>query len=140
MTTIRCLTCAIALTLPLFAAGCGKPAMVPVQGKVTFRGYPVNNGVIVLTPEHNKGPLAVGLIRNDGSFVLSTGDHPGAYPGDYKITVSSLQSGSSMSEGGARFEAPQSALPPKYREYEQSWLTCKIDANRPNNLPVNLPD
>lgn len=139
MTTIRCFTCAAALTLPILLGGCGKPAMVPVQGKVTFRGYPVNNGVVVLAPEH-KGPLAVGLIRNDGTFVLSTGDHPGVYPGDYKITVSSLQAGSSMSESSTRLEAPQTALPQKYREYEQSRVACTIAANRPNSLPIDLSD
>ena len=87
MTTIHRLTFAVVLTLPIFAAGCSKPAIVPAYGKVTYRGYPLNNGVVVFTPEA-KGPLAVGRVNNDGDFVLYTGDHPGAYPGTYRVTVS----------------------------------------------------
>src|SRR5262245_16860604 len=97
----RCLVVALALSLPVFAAGCGKPAMVPVQGKVVFRGGPVTNGLIVFTPEA-KGPLAVGRIKDDGTFSLYTGENPGAYPGNYRVTISSLAPGSS-SESWGRF-------------------------------------
>ena len=138
MTTIRCLTYAAALTLPLFAAGCGKPAIVPAQGKITYRGYPVPNGVVVLTPEQ-KGSLAVGLIR-DGDFVVYTGDHPGAYPGIYKVTVSSLAQGTTTSENSGRFEFPNSALPPRFREHDPGREQVTIKANHSNSIQIALVD
>jgi hypothetical protein len=136
MTTIRCLTYAFALALPIFSAGCGKPAMVPVQGKITYRGHALNNGVIVFTPEQ-KGPLAIGLIRNDGSFVLSTGDHPGAYPGSYKVTVSSLAS--AASENGGRFDFPGSAIPIQYREHDPARERIVVAANKSFSFELDLP-
>ena len=141
MTLLRCLALAVLACLPLATAGCGKASMVPVQGKATYRGYPLTNGVIVFTPDpsHSKGPLAMGRIREDGSFVLFTGDHPGTYPGQYRVTVSSLAPGSS-SESWGRFEYPRSALPDKYRDPEQSRLMCDVKASRSNSFDVDLTD
>ena len=134
----RCLAFAALVSLPLFAAGCGKPAMAPVQGKVTYRGYQVTNGLIVFAPEQ-RGPLAVGRIREDGNFILYTGDNPGAYPGAYRVTVSSLAPGSS-SESWGRFDFPRTALPDKYRDAEQSRLVCDVKASRANTFDVDLTE
>jgi hypothetical protein len=139
MTTIRCLTCAFAALLPLFAAGCGKGSPVPARGQVTYRNYPVTNGLVVFTPE-NRGPLAVGRITNDGSFVLYTGENPGAYPGKYHITVCSLAAGAMASETGGRFEFPSPAVPPKYREFAESGVWTVIEPNKSNNIPIPLKD
>jgi hypothetical protein len=138
MTTSRCLAALIAASVSLAATGCGKPAMVPVQGKVTFRGYTINNGLIVFTPEA-RGPLAVGRIREDGVFALYTGDNPGAHPGNYRVTVTSLSPGSS-SESWGRFEFPRSALPDKFRDVEQSRLVCEVKASRSNTFDVDLTE
>jgi hypothetical protein len=111
--------------------------MVPVQGKVTYRGYGLTNGVVVFAPDQ-RGPLATGRIREDGSFVLYTGDSPGVYPGQYRVTVSSLNGGSTESWG--RFDFPRSAIPEKYRDPELSRLACDVKANRSNNFDVDLTD
>lgn len=124
--------------LLIVLAGCGKPSMVPVQGKITYRNTPVTNGVIVLTPE-GRGPMAIGRIREDGLFAVYTGDHPGAYPGNYRVTISSLAPGTSTESWG-RFEFPRSALPDKYRDVEQARLTCEIKPNRSNTLDVDLTE
>lgn len=124
--------------LTLVSLGCGRPAMVPVQGKVSYRGANVANGLIVFVPE-NRGPIAVGRIREDGVFALYTGDHPGAYPGTYRVTVSSLASGSS-SESWGRFDFPRSALPDKYRDVDQSRLACEVKASRSNTFDVDLTE
>lgn len=123
-------------------AGCGRPAMVPAQGTITYRGYPVTNGIIVFAPDpdSNRGPLAIGRIREDGSFVLYTGDNPGVYPGTYRMTVSSLAPGSS-SESWGRFDFPRSALPDKYRDPEQSgFRPFKVLAGKSNTFDVQLTD
>ncbi len=138
MTSFRCLTLALAASLPIFAAGCGKPAMVPVGGTVTYRGYQLTNGVIVFTPEQ-RGPLAIGRIREDGAFALYTGDNPGVYPGKYRVTISSLAPGAS-SESFGRFEFPRTAIPDKYRDPQQSGLGCEVLASRSNTFPVELTD
>jgi len=51
---------AMAMSLLLFAAGCGSSTVV--SGTVTYNGEPINNGSIQFSPEDGKGPIAGGTI------------------------------------------------------------------------------
>lgn len=81
----------------------------------------------------------MGRIREDGGFVLYTGDNPGVSPGQYRVTVSSLAPGTS-SESWGRFEFPRTAIPDKFRDPDQSRLACDVKANRANTFDVDLND
>ena len=118
-------------------AGCGRQSMVPVQGRVSYRGSGLNNGVVVFTPD--RGPLAIGRVREDGSFILYTGDAPGAYPGNYRVTISSIAPGTSGDNWG-RFEFPRSAIPDDYRHPDRSGLVCTVVPSKTNIFPVELTD
>jgi hypothetical protein len=74
--------------------GCGSNAapdgtsMVPVKGKVTFKGKPLTDGTITFEPD-DFGRAAHGNIQPDGSFVLTTfKDGDGAVRGHHRIAVS----------------------------------------------------
>ncbi len=140
MKTARWLGLAQAAALALLLAGCGRAPLTPVHGKVAYKGFFLQNGVIVFTPDTSRGErgaIAVGKIREDGSFALSTGDAPGAYPGWYRVTVSSLTTSLSP-PAGQGFSVPQSLLPEKYRDPEQSLLACEVKSSRTNNIDFNL--
>lgn len=126
------------LLLVFASLGCGRAAIVPVQGKVSYRGYGVNNGLVVFTPDQ-RGTIAVGRIREDGSYVLYTGDTPGAYPGHYRVTVCSLTASSAADTFG-RYEFPRSAIPDRYRDPELSRLAQSIQPGRQNVLDIDLSD
>src|SRR5262249_16416277 len=96
------------------------------------------NGLVVFTPDQ-RGPLAVGRIRDDGSYVLYTGDTPGAYPGHYRVTVCSLTAGSAADVYG-RYEFPRSAIPDRYRDPELSRVGLSITPGRTNLLDIDLTD
>ena len=65
-----------------------------VRGKVTYKGEPLKYGSISFHPDESKGttgPLAMGSINSDGSFILSTevsGD--GAIVGLHKVAILGL--------------------------------------------------
>jgi hypothetical protein len=112
--------------------------MVPFQGRISYRGYNLTSGLVVFAPEQ-RGPLSVGRIRDDGTFVLYTGETPGIYLGSYKITVSSLTTGTP--DGYGRFDFPRSAVPEKYRDPELSRLVCNIESGRAySNVPIDLTE
>lgn len=77
------------------AAGCGAkrdpklPATVPVSGKVSLKGSPLEIGTITFHPEADtKGNPADGRLLAGGEFALSTyqsGD--GAVLGKHKVTI-----------------------------------------------------
>jgi hypothetical protein len=73
--------------------GCGPaghgttPDLIPVKGKVTYKGKPLSPGTIKFIPD-GYGREARGAIRTDGSFVLTThkeGD--GVVPGEHRVSI-----------------------------------------------------
>jgi hypothetical protein len=81
----------------LLLAGCGGPApLVPVSGQVLYKGQPLTGGVIVFTPNPergNRGPLAIAEVAPDGTFTLTTDDKPGCKAGWHRVTVSCAEAG-----------------------------------------------
>jgi hypothetical protein len=78
-------------------AGCGPGhglTLGRVQGKVTYKGEPVRYGTVFFVPNTSKGtdgPSAMGIIKDDGTYTLSTdsgGD--GALVGHHKVGVVGL--------------------------------------------------
>jgi hypothetical protein len=118
------------LALLVFATGCQRPVgLHPVSGKVSYKGAALNNGVVVFTPDASRGesgPIALGNIREDGTFALSTGDAPGATAGWYRVTVAAF----------AKSSVP--LLPEKYGNPELSLLRCEIKASQANAIDLNL--
>jgi hypothetical protein len=73
--------------------GCGSgsavpPTLIPVKGKVTYKGQPVTKGVVRFEPDGGFGRMATGQLQSDGTFELSTlkpGD--GVVPGVHRVTL-----------------------------------------------------
>lgn len=80
--------------LAAVAGGCGPghPKTYPVRGKVVFDdGAPLTSGAFIAfesTPAEGLPVNARGLVRADGTFVLSTfGDADGAVAGKHRVLV-----------------------------------------------------
>lgn len=102
------------------AAGCGdgRPARVPVSGKVLIDGQPLNYGAVRFTPAD--GRPATGELGPDGSFTLTTfesGD--GAAPGTHAVTVHPAEQ---LSSDRMRWHAPK-----KYQSVKTSEISRTID-------------
>jgi hypothetical protein len=65
-----------------------------VSGKVTYKGEPLQNGTIMFEPDETKGatgPLAIGTIKSDGTYILSSQDAgDGAVVGMHRIGILGL--------------------------------------------------
>jgi hypothetical protein len=128
--------CCLAATLLAFA-GC-RPAdgtLAPVRGKVTYKGTPVPGGTIVFVPDASRGTrgnLAVADIQPDGTFTLKTNDTLGAAVGHHRVTVACVQPGIPGQL------APRSLLPAKFRDPQQSGLSCEVLATKMNSIDIEL--
>jgi len=75
------------------AGGCGNPAgLVPVSGKVLYRGEPATGAVVYFhrqaAPGTDGGPIPFGIVEEDGTYSLATdGLGRGARPGAYSVLV-----------------------------------------------------
>lgn len=132
----------ILLTLAVLVAGCkGKPdKFMPVSGKVTYRGFPLQQGTIVFTPNTalgTQGEIAIGEIGRDGTFALRTGAVLGASPGHYRVTVAAVAADAAPVPGQA-FRTPVSLLPDKYSDPELSGLECQVVEDKANSFGFEL--
>lgn len=121
----------LALTGSLTTAGCSRspPALVPVHGRITFAGAPVARGVIVFTPDAERGtygPSASGEIGPDGQYTLTSNQSSGATPGWHRVTIAALDVGF-----GVR-------LPERFRDPALSRLRAEIRAGRDNLVDFKL--
>jgi hypothetical protein len=117
--------CAVAI-LP--GCGDGRPARVPVAGKVLIDGKPVAIGAVRFTPAD--GRPATGELGPDGSFRLTTFEpDDGAVVGTHTVTIHSTEE---LSPTQLRWNVPK-----KYQLSGTSGLTQKID--RPtDSLTIEL--
>jgi hypothetical protein len=110
--------------LPVFllaASGCGQaqaelPDLIPVKGKVTYKGQPVSKGVIRFEPD-GYGRPANGKLNSDGTFVLTTlkeGD--GVVAGQHRVYITNT--GKSVAK---------EAVPKKYTSPNTSKLVADVD-------------
>src|SRR5262249_24790931 len=79
-----------ALGLALCCSSCGVKYN-PVQGKVTpYQGKIPVGAVVTFNPQGEKDPNAhnpVGLVKQDGTFTVTTGKKEGAPAGNYVVTL-----------------------------------------------------
>lgn len=101
----------------LLALGCGstEPAG-QVAGKVTYKGTPVTEGVVILR-DASTGAAAEAQIGGDGSYTITT-QKGGLPPGDYKITVTPPEIPGPVGDGTSEpgmIPKPVDNIPEKYR-------------------------
>jgi len=104
----------------LALGGCGVRT-VPVEGKVLYRGKPLEFGSVMFQPE--KGPTARGTIQPDGTFRLSTyregdGAIPGAHQG--QITCFEQQRPGFAPDPKHEPGLSKPLIPPKYNRFDTS--------------------
>ncbi len=112
------------------AAGCGPAVrLVPVSGRVVYRGHGVKAATVQLLPDAAKGthaPSATGQTAEDGSFTLQTPPHgPGVAPGRYRATVQ-------------QYGPP--VLPPKYASPAETPLRVEVPEGGLSGWELKLHD
>jgi hypothetical protein len=91
MSSAPCLALAAILVGTCWGCGSGSavpPTLIPVKGKVTYKGQPLTKGIVRFEPD-GFGRMATGELHSDGTFELSTlkpGD--GVVAGEHRVTVS----------------------------------------------------
>lgn len=99
MTRLFAAAALAAALLPL--TGCGAK-LQPVSGSVTLDGKAVAGANVMFTSDDGKH-TASGTTDDSGNFTLSCPTGPGAFPGNYKVTVAKypkVEGGVPGSEGG----------------------------------------
>ena len=89
-TTAAASALTLALAMALGSAGCGggEPGVIPVSGRITYKGEPVTTGEVYFSPESSSNRGAQGTLDSNGNYTLGTfSANDGAYAGTYKVSV-----------------------------------------------------
>ncbi len=131
--------------------GCGGTPLIPVSGKVTEGGSPLEGVAVTFVPNSGDTEIAVGVTDASGAYQLKTKGEDGAMPGDYKVTLAKYEGGETDEAGaGGELADPYditdeypddfdedaqneeanktatNALPPWYADGETSGLTATV--------------
>jgi len=121
-------------------AGCGsgRPDLVPVSGKVLYKGAPLGFGSVVFQPEN--GRSAIGKIQPDGTFTLGTySASDGARPGRHRVTVSCYdgqQPGRESAGDGLALGKP--LVPVRYANADTSGIEIVIEDDGSDSVVIEL--
>ena len=121
---------AIHLLLVCLAAsvsGCEqKEPLGRIQGRVTFQGAPVTEGLIVFN-NAQKGVFMTAVLNTDGSYVVTSATGPGLPLGEYRVMVTPPVDEAIL---GPNFEPPAPKpfpnIPQRYRDVNTSGLALKV--------------
>jgi hypothetical protein len=133
--------------LSLGLTGCGGDGLkrVPVQGKITAQGQPLDNAVIQFIPiGATKGEGGIGRSDSNGNFTLtgSRGGEQGVVPGEYKVRVSRVinRDGTAVGPDWKQADNPtaKESVPGQYSSLESTPLKATVpEAGGP--MTVDIP-
>lgn len=110
-----------------FVAGCHRePTLVPIQGTVRFNGKPLEFGTVTFQP--GKGQPAIGHLRPDGSFSMSSfKSNDGATIGlnKVRITCYESQNPAAVAKGGDQ-PLGKLLIPERYTFFDRSGLVADV--------------
>jgi hypothetical protein len=120
----RLILLVLASVLLVPVGGCGiagsaaQPSLIPVKGKVTYKGKPVTRGLVRFEPD-GYGRKASGQLQADGTFVLTTNkEGDGADAGHHQVSIT-----------GTGDRPGKELVPKQYTQRNSSQLTADVDAD-----------
>jgi hypothetical protein len=117
-------------------AGCSSGGSV--TGTVTLDSTPLKRGTVTFHPTFH-GPTAIGGINADGTYELAIGNDRSIPPGEYVVTVESMEAASSESSADPRKPPapPKRLTPQKYANKDTTDLRVTVKAGS-NKVPLEL--
>jgi hypothetical protein len=137
------------LAAALLLAGCsggGVGGTVPVSGKVTYKGAPVEGATVSFLGTGDGSKVATAVSGAGGAYELSTVNTKGALPGKYSVTVTKTETSEGVAqtmEEAAKSKAPpptsKELLPAKYGDPAQTPLKFEVKSGS-NTFDLKLED
>lgn len=131
----------IAAVCLLVAIGCGQKKTnnrLPVSGKVTLKGAPLDNGSIQFMPPDVGGQFGGGAVIANGEYSIP--EQQGLPAGKYKVVISAGTPGPPIPEGEAPGESGPPAeerIPPEFNV--NSDKIVEIAAGKENVFNFDIP-
>ena len=106
-----------------------------VHGRVTFRGQPLSGGLVVFSPDPERGGGGKQLsaeIAQDGQFHLMNAGSTSIPPGWYRVAIAAVSNSTSFSPENRAHFPPQLARP------DLSGLSREVKAGQENTFSFDI--
>jgi hypothetical protein len=129
---------AVAVAIPGGCSSSAPPGPAAVRGKVTFQGRPLAGGLVVFTPDRDRGTTgkpARGEIGPDGTFRLEHDGTDRVPPGWYRVAIAAAP-------GDPPPEPGRPAFPPQLRRPDTSGLLREVQPGKEHSFEfaVEVPN
>lgn len=121
-------------------AGCGPGRLeIPIHGEITFRGSPVEQGMVSIEPADGKGKATGGEIKG-GRYDLTGAAGP--LPGKKIVRITGIRKtgrkieGDSLTPKGVLLDELEHFIPEIYNT--RSTLTCEVGKDLPAQIDFHL--
>jgi hypothetical protein len=117
----------LCLVVVLQAAGCNRSGLelVPVEGVIKLNGAPIAGAGVVFSPS-SAGLPAMDITDANGEFSLVTANQDGAKVGEYRVSVSKIQTTEIPQQYGFPIYQTKHLIPDKYSKTATSGLTANV--------------
>ncbi len=141
------LACALATCVSV--VGCSsssddRPETVPAEGVVTYKGQPLADATVTLTPVGGKY-AASGKTDAEGHFTLRAfADKEGVVPGEYRVAIQKREEGVDVgADAGpeaykSKSQVAKSLIPEKYANPNTSGLSVTIPDGGKTDIRFDL--
>ena len=124
-----------------FVGGCGNDnplGRLPISGKVTLQGRPLDRGDIQFTPVGTLGKTKAGATITEGEYSVPT--ESGLAPGKYVVRIFSSSGGAAAAKdvmpGMQQSQIARERIPPQYNV--NSKLQCEVKEGDDNVFNFDL--
>jgi hypothetical protein len=132
--------------LAMGLAGCSSQVadVVPVSGKITYKGAACDGALVVFHPSESgrlNDPKPVGITDADGNYNLTTfAQNDGAAPGQYGVTVvwNAPAKDARISLSGEGSPSGPDKLSGRYGNPASPKLKAKVESTSPNEINFDL--
>lgn len=130
------------------STGCGEsgPHVVRVEGRVTYNGKPVGEGVVQFLPHSNSAQTparpGAGHLQADGRYSMqSYGGREGVLPGEYQVAIAAFEY-SKIKFPPEPNHKMEYTVPARYTQAATSDLKAIVpeDAKTPLRIDFDLTD
>jgi hypothetical protein len=114
--------------------GCNRtisPGNTTVQGRVTFQGQPMSGGLVVFSPDLERGGIGKPIsaeTAQDGRFQLTIAGDAAIPPGWYRVAIAAAPNSAVFSANN------RAILPTQLARPDQSGLSREVKAGQENSF------
>jgi hypothetical protein len=128
---LRWLACSLlSLFLATSAPGCKKSSdIVPVHGRISFRGEPLASGSVTFFPTSGR-PVGAAILQGEYKTDLK--------PGDYTVALDVAPEFPKGFKEGDPLPPPKAALPEEYTSRTKSTLKTSVKAGQTEPIDFDL--